>query len=75
MMSGSNSKDGALRDSNLSRFAGVSEAGVPDARAFRVAGWEAGARRRNPEPAGEGSLHRSSFGKMARPERFELPAF
>src|SRR5215469_16486889 len=41
----------ALRDSNLSRFAGVSEAGVPDTRGFRVAGWEAGARRRNPDPA------------------------
>jgi hypothetical protein len=34
---------------NLSRFAGVSESGVPNARGFRVLGWEAGARRRNPE--------------------------
>jgi hypothetical protein len=25
---------------NLSRVAGVSEAGVPDTRAFRVTGWE-----------------------------------
>src|SRR5215472_7877111 len=56
----------ALRDSNLSRFAGVSEAGVPDTRGFRVAGWEAGARRRNPERS-EGSLDRYSCGKDGAP--------
>jgi len=33
----------------LSRVAGVSESGVPSTPAFGVVGWEAGARRRNPE--------------------------
>jgi hypothetical protein len=34
----------------LSRLAGVSGAGVPGTRAFRVTGWGAGARWRNPDP-------------------------
>ncbi len=35
----------------LSRFAGVSEAGDPDTHDFRMVGWGAGVRRRNPEQA------------------------
>ena len=49
----------------LSRFAGVSVAGAPGTRGFRVLGWGAGARRRNPERAQrvEGSRNRSRVKK------------
>ena len=46
----------------LSRFAGVSEAGAPGTRGFRVTGWGAGARRRNPERSRGNSSWRKRVG-------------